>query len=71
MITVYSTEPPCPKCRVLEKKLDEAGIKYDIVNDADEIKAKGYGNRYMPLLEVDGQIMEFADAVKWANGKGD
>ncbi len=71
MITVYSTNPPCPKCRVLEKKLDVAGIEYNIVDDVEEIKAKGYGNRYMPLVEADGQIMEFADAVKWVNRKGD
>lgn len=70
MITVYSTNPPCPKCRVLEKKLNDAGIKYDIVDDVEKIKAKGFGNRYMPLVEVDGQVMEFADAVKFANGKG-
>ncbi len=70
MITIYSTEPPCPKCKVIEKKLNQVGIEYDIINDAEQIKRKGYGNRFMPLVEVDGKLMEFAEAVKWANEKG-
>lgn len=69
-MTVYSTNPPCPKCRVLEKKLTEAGIDYEVVDEADKIKEKGYGNCYMPLLEVDGQIMNFTEAVKFVNGRG-
>lgn len=71
MITVYSTNPPCPKCKVLEKKLDEAGIEYEIINDVEKIKAKGYGNCYMPLVEAEGRVMDFSDAVKWVNAKGD
>lgn len=70
MIIVYSTNPPCPKCRVLEKKLNDADIEYEFVDDIEKIKEKGYGNRYMPIVEVDGQVMEFADAVKFLNGKG-
>lgn len=71
MVTVYSTNPPCPKCRVLEKKFDELGIEYKVIDDVEKIKAKGYGDRYMPLVEAGGQILEFADAVKWANKEGD
>ncbi|MCX4355809.1 MAG: hypothetical protein OSJ43_06245 [Oscillospiraceae bacterium] len=70
MITVYSTNPPCPKCKVLKKKLDEAGIEYTVVDDVDKIIEKGYGNRYMPLVENDGQIMDFAASIKFVNEKG-
>lgn len=70
MITVYSTNPPCPKCKVLKKKLDDAGIEYEVVDDVGKIIEKGYGNRYMPLVEADGQIMDFAASIKFVNEKG-
>lgn len=62
-IVLYSIG--CPKCEVLQTKLDRAGIKYRKVTDKWEIARKGFN--LMPILEVDGKSMEFGDAVKWVN----
>ena len=68
MIVLYSTG--CPRCKVLKKKLDEAKADYNVVSDVDQMLAMGL--KEAPVLEVDGQRMEFAEAVKWVNcyGKG-
>lgn len=63
MITLYSTH--CPKCKILEKKLDNAKIKYEICDDRELMAEKGFD--FMPVLEVDGQTMGFSEAVKWVN----
>ena len=60
---LYSTG--CPKCSILKRKLDENGITYTEVNDVDLMLAKGMVS--VPMLEVDGNIMDFANAVKWVN----
>ena len=60
-ITLYSTG--CPKCNVLEKKLDNAGIKYNIVSDEDIMIEKGFMSA--PMLEVDGKTMNFIEANNW------
>ena len=61
-IVLYSTN--CPKCKVLEKKLDSIGVDYTIVTDEDLMISKGFSSA--PMLEVDGNIMDFGNAVKWA-----
>ena len=63
MVTLYSTG--CPRCIVLEKKLDMAGIEYEIVSDVDVMFSKGL--RAAPYLEVDGEMMNFAKANTWIN----
>ena len=63
MITLYTID--CPKCKILEKKLNNAKIKYLVVKDRDEIKAKGMD--LMPVLEVDDNRMNFKQACDWVN----
>ena len=63
MIIMYSTH--CPKCLILEKKLNEAGIDYNVCEDEALMEEKGFD--FMPVLEVDGQIMNYGEAVKWVN----
>lgn len=64
-IVLYSTH--CPKCNVLEKKLDNLGIKYDIVTDIDVMQEKGFMSA--PMLEVDGNVMDFTKANSWVNNQ--
>lgn len=54
---------------MLENKLKQKKIAYELVTDFDleEIKAKGFSS--MPLLEVDGEMMEFEKALPWVNKK--
>ena len=65
MITLYSTY--CPKCKILEKKLNDAKIEYTICDNKELMIQKGFD--FMPVLEVDGQVMNFGEAVKWANNQ--
>ena len=60
-VVLYSTH--CPKCNVLEKKLKSAGIEYEEVDDVNVML--GMGLTSAPNLEVDGQIMDFAQATNW------
>ena len=61
MIILYSTH--CPKCQVLEKKLDQKNIKYDIIDDEELMVNKGFIN--VPVLEIDGKELNFKEAVEW------
>ena len=61
-VVLYSTN--CPKCKVLEKKLDSIGIDYKIVTDENLMISKGFSSA--PMLEVDDSIMDFGNAVRWA-----
>lgn len=60
-IVFYSTG--CAKCNVLRAKLDEKGLQYDTCNDVDLMLEKGMMSA--PYLEVDGEFMNFGEAVKW------
>ena len=63
-VILYSTN--CPKCKVLEKKLNSSGIDYSIITDVDVMEQKGFQSA--PVLEVDDKIYEFSEAVKWLKG---
>ena len=67
MITLYSTN--CPKCKVLEKKLDQANIAYSLNTtfNVEDIIARGFEE--VPLLEVNGELLKFTEAVNWINNQ--
>ena len=67
MVVFYTTG--CPKCGVLKKKLDERGIQYQENTAVDEMLSLGITS--VPVLNVDGRMMDFACAVKWINDQGD
>ncbi len=62
-VILYSTH--CPKCNVLEKKLNQNYIPYEEVNDVNVMRKKGFLSA--PMLEVDGEIMDFKTANNWIN----
>lgn len=62
-IVLYSTG--CPKCRILETKLKQKNIKYDIVEDVDIIQKKGILS--VPALEINGQLKNFSESFEWVN----
>ena len=64
-IILYSTN--CPKCNVLEKKLQSKNIDFEICNDVDLMLSKGI--QQAPYLEVDDELIDFTKAVKWVNEK--
>ena len=63
MIILFSTN--CPKCNILEHKLQDAGINFEIQNDVQEVIDAGFMTA--PILKVDNTYYEFGDAVKWVN----
>ena len=62
-VILYSTG--CPKCNILKKKLADAKIDYKVIEDVDVMVSKGL--KEVPWLEVDGNLMNFADSSKWIN----
>ena len=66
MITLYSTN--CPKCKALEKQLNKIGIKYETITDKDLMISKGITSA--PQLEIDGEMMDYMKAIRWAMNGG-
>ena len=65
MVTLFSTD--CPKCLVLEKKLKEKNIDFNVSKDIKEIM--NYGFLTAPVLKVNNDFMLFSEAVKWVNNQ--
>jgi glutaredoxin len=61
MIKMYSNG--CPKCNILKKKLNEKNIQYEECNDTEIIKAKGI--QFLPVLEINGDLLDFKQATEW------
>lgn len=62
-IILYSTG--CPKCNVLEQKLKSKLIDHVTEHDIKEMMKLGYTSA--PLLSVNGEILQFAEANNWIN----
>ena len=60
-VTFYSND--CPRCKILQQKLDEKGVMYEKVSDVEIMKQKGFMS--VPMLEVDGNIMNYLEAINW------
>ena len=65
MITLYTTH--CPKCKVLENKLNKKNIEYNVCEDIEIIQNKNIIS--FPALEIDNKKSSFRDAVNWVNGQ--
>ena len=63
---LYSTD--CPKCKILESKLKQKNVAFELVTGEEAVEAiSNKGFMSAPMLEVDGENMEFGKAVKWVN----
>lgn len=60
---LYSTHCPC--CKALEERLRQAEIEYTVVSDTKQILALGI--MHVPILEIDGQQMNYPVAIRWLN----
>ena len=54
-INLYSTN--CPKCKILEKKLEQKGIEFNVFTDID--KMLSFGMSSAPNLQVEEKVMNF------------
>ena len=66
MTILYSTH--CPKCKMLETKLIQAGVDFTVVDDIEQMKALKYNSA--PHLVVDGTSYDFNEAIKWLKTRG-
>jgi len=60
-ITLYTTH--CPKCKVLETKLQQRGLEYETIEDENIMVEKGFLSA--PMLEIDGEVFDFSGAINW------
>ena len=66
-IKIYST-PTCGKCVILKNKLKDKKIEFEEIQDMEIMADKFI--RYVPVLEVDGMMMDFRRANEWVNAYG-
>lgn len=65
MIKFYSTN--CPRCHVLQKKLDSKNIQYELHTDTQEMIDLGLVNA--PALQLEeGQLLNFKQSIEWIGG---
>ena len=60
---LYSAHCPC--CEALEKRLRQAEIEYTVISNTEQILALGI--THVPVLEIDGQQMNYPAAIRWLN----
>lgn len=60
MITLYSTG--CPKCSILEKRLTNDGISFNVSNNIDKLINMGFQNA--PVLQIGDSFIDYANAMK-------
>jgi glutaredoxin len=63
MVKLYTTH--CPNCRALETKLQSKEIEFEEITDQSLMVEKQI--RSVPVLEVDGRLLTFYEAVKWVD----
>lgn len=62
---LYSTG--CPRCNILQKKLESKNIDYTVNNNEDEMVSVGMTEA--PSLFVDGKLLNFSEAIEWVNSR--
>ena len=60
MITLFSTE--CPKCKILEQKLNQTNLNYTISDDIQEVINAGF--MAAPVLKINDEYYDFGSAIK-------
>ena len=57
----------CTKCDILKEKLENKNIIFNIIDDENILRELGFDK--FPKLSVNGNIMDYPDAVKWVNSQ--
>ena len=66
MVKLYTSER-CPKCIVLKTKLKKKGINFVESDKLEDLEDTGF--KSLPVLEVDGKLMDFMNANIWVNAR--
>ena len=60
----------CPRCKILETKLKQKNILFQVESSEESQKMLfDEGFREMPVLEVDGKKYTFGEAIQLVNNK--
>lgn len=62
-VKLYTTH--CPKCKILEERLNEKKIKFEIIDNVEELQKMNF--KTVPNLDIDGKIYNYLDAIKYLN----
>lgn len=62
-IVLFSTN--CPKCKILESKLQKKNIAYIKNMSVGTMQYLGFDT--VPVLKVQDQYLTFGEAIKWIN----
>ena len=62
-VKLYTTH--CPKCKILEERLNEKKIKYETVDNIEELQKMNF--KSVPNLEIDGKIYNYLESIKYLN----
>ena len=62
---LYSTN--CPKCKILEKKMEDVKINFVVSNDVDKMMELGFMSAPVLYSKKEDKYMAFATAVKYIN----
>lgn len=65
-VILFSTG--CPKCKVLESKLKNKRVNFQKNVDTDTMKKMGLTS--VPVLRVNGKLLNFLEANNWVNNLG-
>lgn len=65
MIKLYTIN--CPKCGVLEQKLKQKNISFDVITDTEIMKKLGI--EQLPALFVKNKILNYKEAINWVNSQ--
>lgn len=63
-MVLYSKDN-CPRCDMLKSKLNAKGIEFEEVKDINVIESLGID--FLPVLDVDGELMELSKANNYIN----
>lgn len=63
MIKLYTNH--CRKCEILTAKLKEKNVSFEVEDNEETLAALGFD--FMPVLEVDGERLQYLDAVNYVN----
>lgn len=64
-VIVYSTG--CPQCEALEQMLNSHQIKYTVCSDREKMLSMGL--THVPVLEANGTLMNFKEAITWIGAR--
>lgn len=63
MIKLYTNH--CRKCEILTAKLKEKNVTFEVVDDEEALVKLGFD--FMPVLEVDGDRLDYLTAINYVN----